>query len=600
LSHVLTKPAESSTVRRRPDRVVAAGVLIVAVATAVRVWLLDRTWFHLDDLILTNAAARDGLSLGTLSEPYFGHLMPGGRVLAWVAVQGGPYDYTLASLELAVLIAACGLAMLHLLLTLFGPRAGILVPLTYYAFSPFLVPATLWWAVGINHLPALAATCMATAGLVQHLRTGATGALVRCVVWMVVGLMFAELAALAALTLTVISLGYFAKGNLSQRIGHLWDARRPAVVSLALLGAGYVIAYWQTGAGGTLSAPVDWSRFITNATMVTVPVTAVGGTQHWFVAWAAQHETHPGEVARLLAYIVVITVVSLTALTRDRGMRAWLLPAAQLAVCTVLVTKSRSLFGPGIALDVRYFVPLSLGVALALGLGFLPVVDAVETVRIRRQHWLVDRPPVIAASLAVFVALSIASAASYPLRHVGPETPKRFYAAIERSLDQHDGSVDLVPGSVPDFVLGFPEATYSRSLAQYGDRVRVPEFVQDEFYVVDPDGQFVHPDLEPARKADTPTPAACGYPVGVERTVALDGPVFGYGWRVRVTYSSETDTSASISLGDLDTNVSMLAGKHVLEIPGDGEYDSVRFSGVDPDAGLCVSAIIVGTTKIPD
>ena len=79
MSHLLARPEPGAdTVHvRRPDRVVALGVVIVAVATAVRVWLMDRTWFHLDDLVLTNTAAREPLSLDQLTEPYFGHLMPG-------------------------------------------------------------------------------------------------------------------------------------------------------------------------------------------------------------------------------------------------------------------------------------------------------------------------------------------------------------------------------------------------------------------------------------------------------------------------------------------------------------------------------------------
>jgi hypothetical protein len=116
---------------------------------------------------------------------------------------------------------------------------------------------------------------------------------------------------------------------------------------------------------------------------------------------------------------------------------------------------------------------------------------------------------------------------------------------------------------------------------------------------VDAGGQLVSPELDRARNAVTPAPRACGYPIAGQRVVPLDGPVIGFGWRVRVTYTADADTEATISLGEVDTDVSLLGGEHVLELPGDAEYESVRFSRVDPAAGLCVSAISVGTTQLP-
>ena len=70
--------------------------------------------------------------------------------------------------------------------------------------------------------------------------------------------------------------------------------------------------------------------------------------------------------------------------------------------------------------------------------------------------------------------------------------------------------------------------------------------------------------------------------------------MFGFGWRLRVEYTADADTTATISIGSgdtsVDTKVDLLAGEHVLEMPGDAEYDSVRFSGVDPASELCVSS----------
>jgi hypothetical protein len=205
----------------------------------------------------------------------------------------------------------------------------------------------------------------------------------------------------------------------------------------------------------------------------------------------------------------------------------------------------------------------------------------------------------VIAALSAFVVAGAVSAAAYPLRHLGPDTPEEFYAATQASLDRSDGPVDLVDADVPGFVLGPPESTFRRALAQFGDRVRFPTVVQDDYFVVDARGRLVRPDLDPARNARAPAPAACGYPVRSERTVPLDGPVLGFGWRLRIAYTADADTDATITIGDVATDAHLLAGRHVLELPGDAAYDAVRVSGVDPTSRLCLASLTVGTTKIP-
>ena len=588
----------------RSHPVVIAGVAVVLGATAVRGWLLDKTWFYLDDLVQVNDAARFGLKPGYLAEPYIGHLMPAGKALGWLVVEAGPMTYSVAVVQLLVLFAGLGFAMLHLLVTLFGPRKAILPLLVYLLFSPFLISAMSWWCVGINHVPALLGSCMALAAHVRYLRDRRRSHLIASVLWVLVGLAFAELTLYVYLPMLVITAGYFATGRLGERIGFVWDYYRPAVLAHVLLGVAYIGIYLKTSwSPAPSTTAVDWSQFIGNAALTTVPLGAVGGPGHWHIAWAAQFEVAPTGAVRLLSYVVVVTVFALSAMTRDRAMRAWLIPALQLALSIVLLAKARVLLGPGIALDVRFYAPMALGIALALGLAFLPVPGARECSTVRAEHWLIDRPaPVVAATIA-FVLCSTASAASFPTRHLPARNPEFWFGAFEKSLAGHDPPVDMVPSTVPLFMMTLPASAYEQSLAQYSDQIRFPTVVQDDFYVADDDGQLVRPDLAVARSAVTPAPADCGYPVRTDRTVPLDGPVFGFGWRLRVEYTADADTTATVSIGSgdtgVDTKVDLLAGEHVLEMPGDAQYDSVRFSGVDPASELCVSSLVVGSTQVP-
>jgi hypothetical protein len=604
LSHVLEQPAVDpapNDAARRANGVVLLGVLLVAAATAVRALLLDRTWFYLDDFALITQANEHPLSPMRLTEPYFGHLMPAGRLLADLVVASGRFEYATAMIELVTLFATAGLAVLHLLVTLFGSRRAILAPLAYFLASPLLIPATSWWAAGINHLPALTATAMALAAFVRHLRDNCRRDLVATVGWLLAGLCFTELTMFAYLSLAFLALGYFATGTLGQRTRQVWDKHRPGVVALGLTALGYLAVYFQR-AWETLptSAKIDWSAFFTNAGLVSLPTAAVGGPGGWHVAWAAQLEAHPSGLTRLVAYAVVATVVTISMRTRDCAKRAWLLPLGQGAVCVVLVAKTRVLFGPGIALDLRFYTPLALGITLALGLAFLPVVGATETAERRSSHWLIDRPAPQVVAVAAFTVFAWSSASAFPLLHLGERAPRPWFDGVDRSITEHPGPIELQDLAAPARVIAPPEGLYSHLLAPYGNRLIFPVVVQDDWYVVDNTGRLVHPDLDVARRAQAPAPANCGFPVGSDRTVPLDGPVFGYGWRVRITYTSGRETGATISVGNVDTDISLSAGEHVLELPGDAEYESVRFSGVDPAAGLCLSEILVGTTQLPE
>lgn len=589
------------------DRVLAAGALLVLAATCFRAWAASQTWFYVDDFPIVITAARDGIAPSTLADPYIGHVMPAGRIAAWLTTVGRPYDYPVAIAELAALFALAGAGVLRLLRTLFGPHPAVLLLLAYFLFSPWLISLTSWWAAGINHLPALAATAWSLDAAVRYLRVPRRRHLVASVAWVVFGLAFAELALLAYVPLALVAVGYFASGTLAQRIRQLWEQRRPLVVAHAVLVAAYVALYLSI-AWSPQDAPeggVPWRDYVVNVLGTVVPSAAVGGPVRWDQAWAAQFDVDPPALLRLVGVLVVGGVLALSALVRDRALRAWLVPAAQLAVLVLLLAKTRVVFGPSFILDLRFTAPLAIGVPLALGLAFLPVRDAVESSARRQPHWLVDRPaPAVLASV-VFVALAVRSAATFPLLHVPDQaSPHGYFAAFERSLADHEEPVDLVDDRLPGYVFSGPERVSSLALAQYGDRVRFPAVLEDEFYVLDDTGQLVEPDLEVARRAvPPPSDSACdGYlldgEVDGERLIELDGPVFGAVWRLRIDYTAASDAPATITRGESTTDVTLHAGTHILEVSGEGQYDAVSITA-DPSARVCVHEVLVGTTDYP-
>jgi hypothetical protein len=587
------------------DRVLVAGVLLIVLATGFRTWAAAHTWFYVDDFPIVATAAHDGISPRALVEPYIGHVMPAGRLAAWLTTIGRPYDYPVAIAELMALFVLAAAGMLRLLRTLFGPHPAVLVLLAYFLFSPWLISLTSWWAAGINHLPALVATVWTLDAAVRHLRDPRRRDLVASVAWVCFGLAFAELALLAYLPLALVSVCYFASGSLPDRVRHLWRERRPLVIGHLVVVAAYAAIYLST-AWSPQDAPaggVPWRDYFVNVLGTVVPSAAIGGPVRWDQVWAAQFDVDPAAPVRLAGLVAVAGVFSLSALTRDRALRAWSIPAAQLLVLVLLMAKTRVVFGPSFILDLRFTTPLAVGIPLAIGLAFLPVRDALESSVRRQGHWLVDRPAPAALATVVFVALAVRSAATFPLLHVpDEESPRAYFATFERALEEHDGPVDLVDDHVPGYVFGGAEGVLSTALSQYGDRVRFPAVLQDEFYVVDQAGRLVEPGLDVARRfAPPPLGRGCdGYRIdGGDRVIPLNGPVFGAVWRLRLGYTAGAQTAATIIRGETSTAATLLEGSHVLELSGAGQYETIEIAPADPDVEVCVHEVLVGTTSYP-
>ena len=587
--------------------VLMAAVLVIAAGTGLRAWAVQQTWFWLDDISLVDIAQRKGLTLDALLDPYIGHLMPGGHALAWIISRSSPFDYRIAIIEMLTLYVIVCLTVLRLLVTLFGVRRGILVPFTFFVFSPWLVPAMSWWSVGITHLPALAATALTLDAHVRYLRSGRRRDLRLSLLWVFVGLLFIELTMLLYIPLTVITLAYFATGSLPQRVTSVWRDYRRAVVLHAALVVGYAAIYVQGQPSGMTSAEqVDVREYLSNLVMVVVPSAVVGGPGEWHQQWSAQFSATPTVLTRLVATAIIAGIFALTALTRERGLRAWVTPLLQLAAVLVLVVNSRSFFGPGFTLDLRYTTPLALGMALGLGMAFLPILGARESSAPRTRSWIVDRWPVPTLAMAAYVAFSCVTAANFPLLHVPTDkSPQTFYRTFETSLAAHEAPVAMLETVVPPRVLAGPEAFYPSSLAFWSDDLTYPEIVQDDYYVLDENGNLVHPSLKVQRRAEPATDAeqssSCDGHVlsSRDRNVLLDGPVFGFVWRARLTYDADVETPVTIRHGDDTTQATFLKGRHVMELPAGGEYDRVGFSGLSGDAEVCLSELEVGTTTIP-
>ena len=129
-----------------------AGLALVAGQLGWTAALLAHSYFRQGDFLLLDRALREQLGWEYLMRLDGGHLMPAGLVVIWSLARISLYNWLLAGGVVMVLVAAASLALLRLLVTVFGrpgepggrTRAGILVPFAVYLFAPLSAGAVAW------------------------------------------------------------------------------------------------------------------------------------------------------------------------------------------------------------------------------------------------------------------------------------------------------------------------------------------------------------------------------------------------------------------------------------------------------------------------
>ncbi|HEX2892737.1 MAG TPA: hypothetical protein VHO29_01890 [Marmoricola sp.] len=493
--------------------------------------------------------------------------------------------------------------MVRLLLALFGPRWGILPPLAVFVLSPLLVESTLWWSAGINQLPALAGIVWALDAHVRHLRSGRTRSLLASLAWVVFGLAFAEFTLLLYLFLVFVTLAYFAHGSFIERVRHVWDQhRRAALAHGAVLGA-YAAVYLhsaRTPFPGGQSHPL--LTYLYNMGAKTFATTAVGGPLSWNKVWPAGIEVAPSDPVLILSWAALGALVVAARRSRARSMRSVLLVLLLLSVKVLLLSTERAVFGPQFALDVRFAYDVTLAFALALGLAFIPVLGSGEGAEQVQRNPLVDDGRVVIAATLVMAVLATISTARFPVRNLSEEeSPRSYVEHVRSSLTSIGGPVQMAPGAAPAYVTAATEVRYQTLLPLVSDRFVFPKVAVDEVYVTDARGHLERVRLKPVRRNAEPADhgTTCPFEAANGRVaVPLDGPVMGYGWTLQISYTSSEAVNGTISIGGVHTKTRLPAGQHVVTLPGDAQYDSVRISGIELGTRFCVQHVVLGTIQL--
>ncbi len=580
--------------------IVGTGLAMVFVQLLIRAWALFPSWFYLDDYNLLLDAQGHRLDLGYLVEPYNSHLMPGGRLIAWIVAQSGQLDWGLAAALTLLLQAFASLAALWMMTTLFGVRRWTLAPLALYLFSAMTIPAMMWWTAGLNQVFLQCAFFLAVGAWVLHLRTHRRRWLALTVLAVLLGLFFYVKALLIFPVLVYLALAYFTSGSLRHRFSTFlrgyWLAAIAGAASLALY-LGYYL--YAVEAPFTKSSASLVAQIADTMVGTAFAAATVGGPWRWAALAPPNAFASPPAFAVHLSWVFIVLVVLYGALRRHGTLRAWGLLALYLAGLLFLLVNSRApVYGPIIGLEYRYLTDAACALALCVGLAFLPLRGALEPSRARAEPLLKVRIPArVVVALVVAVCLSgVVTSIRYVHIWHTENASDSFMHNLAADL-RAQGDVDLADQNLPDEVIPgifAPDNAVSRIVPLLSRRASFPD-TSPRLGVVAADGT-IHQALIGPGVVSAPGPLLdCGWLVRQDgRTIPLTAEAFDFTWWLRVGYISSANSPVTVTAGSSEVQTEVDAGLNSLFVKVEGSFDSVRIDGLDPGVTLCVDTVEVG------
>ncbi|MCT7657991.1 hypothetical protein [Mycobacterium deserti] len=579
---------------------------LIVVALAIRAVLAFGGFFYWDDLILIGRAGTQSLlSLSYLFDDHDGHVMPGAFLVAGAITRLAPLEWVWPALSLVVLQLLASLAVLRTLHVIVGWRPVVLLPLTFFLFTPLGVPGFAWWAAALNSLPMLAALAWVVGDAIMLVRTenqryAATGLLVY-----VGGLLFFEKAAVIPFVAfaVVCALAHVtSQGSVAdawRRGQRLWV---PALVVTALWAVVYLVVVDQKRWSGDVAMTLELlGRSVTHGIVPGL----VGGPWDW-QRWApASPWGTPPVAVMVLGWVALAAVVAVSFARKRRIGVVWLLAVGYAVACQIPIYLMRSsqFTALELAQTLRYLPDLVVVLTLLAAVGLCAPNRP-------GPRWLVasrGRSVVIATLVAFFIASSLYSTTTFlaswrdnPARGYLQNAQAGLAGAAQRSsapmLDQEADPMVL------QRVVG-PENRASHMFALLRDR---PEFAgaTTDLRMLDSAGRVVDAQVTWVRSiAQGPQPN-CGYLVQPDLPVRmpLDGPLLPADWTAEINYLANSDGSMMMSLsegGEVKVPVRPGLNRVFVRLAGAGNAIDVRANTAA--LSVCIASGPVGflAPKLP-
>ncbi|RRQ27845.1 hypothetical protein DK926_10705 [Rhodococcus sp. Eu-32] len=562
---VSTAAREAPSVRTTTHRVMTIALVLIAAQLVVRAYVVASGNFYWDDLILTGRGSAFSLfSTDLLLYDHDGHFMPAAFVVAGLQARIAPLDWFLPAVTSLIMQAAASYAVLRLLRKILGDTPILLLPLTFYLFSPLTLPSFAWWAAALNALPLQFALAWVAGDALDYVRTRRRRHVVTGAVVTAVSLLFFEKSVVVPLFAFGVVAFVFGVRAAWKRAAPLWCSCGVvvavwAVLFLIVVRAGLAFHGWRTTA-----------ELVHHGTSLGLVPTLVGGPWMW-ERWPPAGPWASPPLVLVVAAWVAVVVAAVFSLRRHWSV--WAAVVGYVAVSVAVMVLSRS--GPDtaneLAQTLRYVADSS--VVITVGAALMLRSRAGGPVR---RTWIVVA--------AVFVISSLVS--SYTFVSKWQDDPAGDYlATAKHSLADHR-DIPLLDQAVSPWVLtplAYPENSAARIFGSLD-----PNFASSTpvLQYLDDSGHVVPAVVSPSRSITQGPEAGCGYRVGNRTRMPLDAAVPNWDWTVQLNYFSDGDSVVDLELDTGDAvSVPLRSGLNTVY---------VRLSG----AGSAVTASTTGEVCI--
>jgi hypothetical protein len=598
----------------RRNAITLTAVALIAVGLWWRASLLTHFYFRQDDFLILDQAESGKLGWSYLMTIDGGHLMPGGKAIAWALARLSLYDWTLTSTVNLLLIAAASLALLRLLRIMFGNRPGILVLLAVYAFTPLVIPGLSFWDTTLLWLPLQLAIFMALAAHLRYLETGRRRHIAAATGWQAFGMLFGEPGLLVPVVLFAVTSAFYVPGNWARAAAstlrtHWRGWLAYGVLALAYLGIFVTqleTSVQQPGKPGMFSGVLTFAWTLVRVSFIPG---ALGGPWHWDAA--AGSYAFAIEVSPLtqLSWAVAGVIVIASMWYRRHAWRAWVILLGWLVIADMLpvvLARVSALSPTFLGMDLHYLADSVPALVICLGLAYLPVAGEEGAYRAA----LPPRPlrsAALSVVLCCFLAGSFWSGASYRHDVTAAAGVNRSYvdtatAAIKQAVTQL-GSAAIVSTPLPQNLM---DPTLLGAAAYTGKVIGplVPAHARLTWASQQPRGVFGHllvfdnfGRLLPAVDVGSSTrPAAankgCWTVTSQPVSISVYAP-YDWIWVAELAYRGPA-TRLLFSFDGVNRTVAVPAGRHEVYLPATGAGRSAQLTSLSAEAPGCVSQATIG------
>lgn len=595
------------------SRVTLCAVVLIAIQVCLNTYVLNRGFFQEDDFAIAGLAAHP-MSVHLLFQDYFGQLMPGVFLFAWLPTHAGGYDWGLWAGTLVILQVLADFALLRALRTLIGNRMLLLIPFGLAVLTPMAMADLSWWSVGIQSVPIQLATAMAVDQHVRFIRTRRVHNAIFAFLWMLFGLAFYEKAAGIPLLLFALTSAYLIPGSWAECMRTtlrkhwlVWTLYLVAIVTEVII---YVSGLNTSSVQVPLASNaltfiwhLAWNNFIPAAfggpwRWLPVP----GATKGWELYAISAAPTALLDVS----WVAAVLVIAASLWYRARAWRAWIILLGWLVIIdsTPIILGRLALFGTQLYSQPGYVTDAAPVLAICLALAFLPLRDEERPYRAARPGTL-TRALTLGTVSVVFLAGVGWSAVDYR-KQLHPENARSYVATASDALKAVPPGSVIYPGQLPNPMIWqlFGQLSQAQNalrplvnqvIGQHFQWTSTPTGKVTNYLILNASGQLEPATVTGARSLPFAKQSDCVLrPSGIR--LQLSANVFALPLVMQIGYFSARPVTLEVSFGGHQYQLTLPAsGLAYGYLPVQGPGSAVVITPVTPNPGTCIGTVTVGT-----